>query len=106
MKRVIRVGAINIVTHPHSVEGYKNLIQKVERRKQAARIRGDRFGMISVPDYPAIAKRDSVLHGFIGTFTKIDADSDWISTRTGRRAQEEERQVLQNLPKDGLHNHR
>lgn len=101
MQRVVRVGALNIVTHPHDATGYQDLIRKVHNRRKAARIRADRFGMISLPTFAENPKRrDAFVEGLVGTFTRINAESDWINVRTGQKAEEEDRQALQNLPKN------
>jgi hypothetical protein len=64
---------------------------KVKGRRRAARIRGDRFGLItaisknSKPDKPG-----AFLDGFVGAFTQIDEKSDWINLNTGKRAETDE----------------
>ncbi len=106
MDRVVRIGALNIVNHPHNAEGYQDLIRLVHNRRKAARVRSDRFGMISLPTFAENPKRaDAFTEGLVGTFTKIDANSDWINIRTGQKAEEEDRQALQNLPRNLQPNH-
>lgn len=101
MKRSVRIGVLNIVTHPHSGEIYQELIRKVHRRKKAGRIRGDRFGMISMPEYSKFPnKAGAFVMGNVGTFTQIDSESDWINISTGLKAEAEEKEALRFLPKD------
>lgn len=106
MDRVIRVGALNIVTHPHTAQGYSDLVARVRRRKKAVRIRGDRFGMISIAAQPGNPRtRNATVNGILGTFTRIDADSDWINVTTGLKAEDQDRAALENLPRNLQPNH-
>lgn len=88
MERVIRLGALNVVTQPHSTSGYVNLIRRVYERRQAARVRGDRFGMISTlaaSGGASIGRRSSV-NGWITCFTMIDQSGEWVDVSTGQLA--------------------
>ncbi len=99
MKRVIHIGAINVVTHPHASSRYQELLKSVHKRRKAARIRADRFGMISllVPSERP-TRASAFAEGLIGTFTKIDASSDWINVSTGLKAEDSDRLVIQKIP--------
>ncbi|WP_083537605.1 DUF4747 family protein [Pseudoxanthomonas mexicana] len=91
MERTLRLGALNIVTHPHSAPGYQRLIQLVRNRRMASRIRGDRFGLLtflSLAEKPRAA--GAFVQGLIGTFTQIKKDGDWINLTTGKNADADE----------------
>lgn len=98
MERVLRLGVLNIVTQPHSATRYMELVQMVKRRNKAARMRGDRFGVIGtlgVPENPKAA--GAFVQGTITTFTQIDVDGDWVNVSTGQKAQDAERLEI-NIP--------
>lgn len=95
MERVIRLGALNIVTQPHSPERYQALLQRVKNRRKAGRIRSDRFGVIGtmgVPEDPR--KLGAFLEGIITTFTQIDVEGDWVNVSTGVKAEDVERRLI------------
>lgn len=98
MERVMRLGALNIVAQPHSAEIYEHLIKAARRKRGAARIRSDRFGMLSSATGP-VQGVESYIDGRITTFTRIDADSDWINVRSGKAAIEDDLAGL-NIPKN------
>lgn len=98
MERVIRLGVLNVVTQPHSAELYMRLLQKTKNRRMAARIRGDRFGVIGtmgVPEDPR--KAGAFVQGTITTFTQIDVEGDWVNVSTGQKAEDAEREQI-NIP--------
>lgn len=100
MERVVRLGVLNIVTQPHSPETYQALLLKVKNRKRAARIRGDRFGLLTaMAKSSQPRKADAFIDGFIGTFTQIDEKSDWINLNTGKRAETDDLNEVK-IPKD------
>lgn len=98
MERVIRLGALNIVTQPHSAARYQELLFKVKNRRKAGRMRGDRFGMLglmSKTDHPG--KSGAYIEGLITTFTQINVDGDWANIFTGAKAEEADIEGL-NIP--------
>lgn len=99
MEKVIRVGALNIVTQPHSQKNYERLIKMLSRSRRASRIRGDRFGRVTSAPDPVGPSSEPYVDGQIGTFTQIDVDGDWMNTRSGKVAEIEEKAGL-SIPKD------
>jgi len=95
MERIIRLGALNIVTQPHSPDRYQALLQHVRKRQKAGRIRSDRFGVIGTLGVPDSAKRaDAYAQGTLTTFTQIDVEGDWVNVITGEKAEDGERQLI------------
>lgn len=99
MEKVIRVGALNIVTQPHSAKNYERLIRMLGRSRRAARIRGDRFGQIAFAPEAGGPSSEPYVEGLIGTFTQIDVDGDWMNVRSGKVAESDEKAGL-SIPKD------
>ncbi|WP_353080064.1 DUF4747 family protein [Stenotrophomonas sepilia] len=94
MEKVIRVGALNIVTQPHSPKTYELLIQKLGRTRRAGRIRGDRFGLVTLAPKAGGPASDPYVQGLIGTFTRIDVKGDWMNVKSGKVAESDDKQGL------------
>jgi hypothetical protein len=81
---IMRSGILNIRTHPHDEETYNELMQSFFDLRRATKIRGDRYGVISLlernPD------DDGMLRGVLTTFTKIDENSDWFDLENMKEA--------------------
>lgn len=97
MDKVIRVGALNIVTQPHSAKTYELLIRKLGRTRKAGRIRGDRFGLVTLASQSGGPASDPYVEGLLGTFTRIDVKGDWMNVRSGKVAESDDKQGL-NIP--------
>ncbi|MEG8018786.1 DUF4747 family protein [Sphingomonas sp. LR55] len=72
----LAVGALNIRLHPHSPELYDEYLQAIYGLRMPVRIRGDRFGMITLLDRRGAEK--GLITGYLRTFTKIDPKSRWF----------------------------
>lgn len=72
----LAVGALNIRLHPHSPELYDGYMQALYGLRLPVRIRGDRFGMITLLDRRSID--EGLIRGVLRTFTKIDPNSRWF----------------------------
>jgi hypothetical protein len=72
----LAVGALNIRLHPHSPELYDEYLQALYDLRLPIRIRGDRFGMITLLDRRSA--EEGLIKGFLRTFTKIDPKSKWF----------------------------
>ena len=70
------VGALNMRLHPHSPEIYDSFLDMLYKLRRPVRIRGDRFGMITILDRRGID--DGMIRGVLRTFTKIDPNSRWF----------------------------
>jgi hypothetical protein len=95
MERTLRLGALNVVTQPHSAPGYQRLIELVRNRRMAVRIRADRFGLftfLTPSQKPRTA--GAYAQGLIGTFTQINEDGDWINLATGKNAEHDDLQKI------------
>jgi hypothetical protein len=74
------VGGLNIRLHPHSPELYDDFLRALYELRRPVRIRGDRFGMITLLDRRSID--DGIIRGFLRTFTKIDVNAKWFDERS------------------------
>nr|WP_299856231.1 DUF4747 family protein [Sphingomonas bacterium] len=72
----LAVGALNVRLHPHSPEIYDAFLNALYQLRLPVRIRGDRFGMITLLDRRGID--DGLIRGVLRTFTKIDPNSRWF----------------------------
>lgn len=72
----VRSGILNIKTHPHDERRYADLMRSLYSLKRAAKLRGDRYGIISLLDNRTSS--DGLLHGVLMTFTRVDQDSAWF----------------------------
>lgn len=98
MERIIRLGALSISTQPHSAARYQDLLHKVKNRRKAARLRGDRFGYITLLSREDHPRRDGAfIQGLLTTFTQINVDGDWFNMTTGKLAEFDERSEI-NIP--------
>lgn len=72
----LAVGALNVRLHPHSPELYDEYLEALYDLRLPIRIRGDRYGMITLLDRRNI--EEGLIKGFLRTFTKIDPKSKWF----------------------------
>lgn len=72
----IAVGALNVRLHPHSPEIYDAFLGALYALRRPTRIRGDRFGMITILDRRKID--EGLISGVLRTFTKIDPNARWF----------------------------
>lgn len=76
----LSVGALNVRLHPHSPELYDQYLQALYALKQPVKLRGDRFGMITLLNRRELD--DGIIHGMIRTFTKIDLSGQWFDEQS------------------------
>lgn len=88
--------AANIVTQPHSRDGYERLIRAFYSAKRPVKLRGDRYALIT-----SLAWRrergqseNAVATGTISTFTNVDLNAPWLNTETGAAAEDQETQTI------------
>jgi Domain of unknown function (DUF4747) len=72
----VAVGALNVRLHPHSPEIYDAFLSELYSLRLPVRIRGDRYGMITLLDRRGID--DGIIRGTLRTFTKIDQNARWF----------------------------
>lgn len=76
----LSVGALNVRLHPHSPELYDQYLQALYSLKQPVKLRGERYGMITLLDRREID--DGIIHGMVRTFTKIDFSGQWFDEQS------------------------
>lgn len=86
MARKIKVtsGIINIRLHPHEDGTYQDFIEKIYDLKQAVRIHGDRYAMLSLLNKSE--KNYGIYTGLLSTFTKIDTSEPWFDAKSLKEA--------------------
>lgn len=94
-KRKIRVGMLNIVTHPHSAESYLQLFD--DSIKVDVRMGGDLRARISSVAPMGSDPLDGI-QGYIFRSTKLDLDSPALDMKSGKAIDPEELKGL--LPED------
>ncbi|WP_298467281.1 DUF4747 family protein [uncultured Erythrobacter sp.] len=75
-KALMRSGVINIRAHPNSEYVYASLIQRAYQLKAGTKLRGDRYGVISLLNTDTLEA--GFVEGILTTFTKVDTDSEWF----------------------------
>lgn len=80
MARRIKIasGVLNIALHPHSPEVYRHFILDAFELKKPVRLRGDRYGIISLVHRQK--SEDGYISGVITTFTRLDPEGSWFDT--------------------------
>lgn len=76
----LEIGGINIKAHPHSAEIYRDLMDLLYSLKKVVKIRGDRFGLITMVDYSD--DDEDFIYGVLSTFIAIELDGDWFNAQT------------------------
>jgi hypothetical protein len=78
MARQIKVssGLLNIALHPHSPDIYASFIDALFALKRPVRLRGDRYGIISLVHRDR--SDDGFVSGVITTFIRLDMDGNWF----------------------------
>lgn len=89
-KRVIRVGAVNITTHPHSAEGYVRLLNVAKDMRRAIPIRGKHYGLIGSVRPLDSAEPLGPQYGEFHRYFNLDLDGDWYNTAEQKPAEVEE----------------
>jgi len=90
MSRPIKIsaGVLNVRIHPHSPERYASFIEDLFDLREAVRLRGDRYGMLSLIDRKE--RRDGFITGIITTFINIEFEGRWFDTSDMKDATEEQ----------------
>src|SRR5690606_24644062 len=84
--RSMKVGAINITTHPHTPEDYVRLLIAARRSNIAVPIYGKSLGTIG---FLTSLKRGDPLKGVYGEFHRyfdIEIDGRWYNLEKGKQA--------------------
>lgn len=76
----LAVGALNLRLHPHSPEIYDAFLNSIYLLRRPVRVRGDRFGMITILDRRRID--EGLIKGVLRTFTKIDPKARWFDEKS------------------------
>lgn len=95
-KLKLSVGALNVRLHPHSPELYDQYLQALYDLKQPVKLRGDRYGMITLLNRRELEQ--GVIRGMLRTFTKIDFTGQWFDEEALDEAAPELLQQI-NIPK-------
>lgn len=88
--RSFQVSALNVVTHPHSPNGYVDLFKAIMQQKRPVAIRGTQHMMLG--ELRPLHQKDpeSGLFGRIYRFDHIDPDLPWFNVARHKAATEEE----------------
>jgi hypothetical protein len=89
LNRRITVGAINIVTHPHTASTYAALMEHAFSLKLAIGVFGEQRMLLRSIDR-SHEQNGNVITGTIARFTEIDPDLPWFNSETMDIAAEEE----------------
>src|SRR6188472_1014870 len=93
--RTIRVSALNIISHPHSPDGYVAMFNKATKLRIPATYFGNKAGIIG-----AFNRKDkNIYFGTMHLFTSFDQFTNWINLETGEEADQEEVDAIE-LPEN------
>lgn len=76
-EKIMKMGIINIKTHPHSSDKYINLMNDAFRLGRLVKIRGDDWGTTHYLNKTA----DGEMYGEIYRFLQIDPKAEWLDLR-------------------------
>lgn len=93
-KRIMRIGGVNIKTHPHSEDNYKKLFIDAFSSGRGMKIRGSTWGMIGSLQED-VDDGKVILYGTIYKFLNIDPKEPWLNTETKEPVMDENGQIVQ-----------
>lgn len=88
----LEAGALNVRTHPHNANTYRNLIRAAFSLKKPIKMRGDRHGLIT--SLQRVGNEASVIIGVLTTFIDLDIEGAWLNTDTLEEASDNELQSI------------
>ncbi|MBI5843308.1 MAG: DUF4747 family protein [Deltaproteobacteria bacterium] len=78
--KLLKVGILNITTHPHSPKKYIELFDDIFELSKIEKIRGSDYGMLYSLTREKFGE-SSILHGTICRFLNIDPNEPWFDTK-------------------------
>ena len=91
-KMKVEAGALNVRTHPHDADTYRELFRAAFALKQPIKLRGDRHGMITT--LQRVGLTDDLVRGVLTTFLELDLEGAWLNTETLTEASDNERDEI------------
>jgi hypothetical protein len=86
-QKTIKIGALNIVIHPHSPQRYLDLFNQAFGLRERVKYRGDRYGLFgslqAIDDRPPLEG----IHGFLYRHLELDPDEPWLDLRRYKEAE-------------------
>ncbi|HCZ9035170.1 DUF4747 family protein [Vibrio sp. 1069] len=97
--KTLKLGAISIVTHPHSPQNYLKLLKQAEKLDRPFNMRGDTWANISfIRKLEKDQKEPGPVAGEFVKYTEIDRNSEWYSIASKDVATEDELKKIKELP--------
>jgi len=93
-RRIMRIGALNIKTHPHSDDLYKDLLNDVFSSGRGMKILGSTWGMIGSLQEDKDNDK-TILFGTIYKFLNIDPNEPWLNLETREVVKDENGKFVQ-----------
>lgn len=87
---VIKIGALNIKTHPHSPENYIELFQDTFALGQSVRIHGDNYGMLGWRRFLNESSPEEGIYGEIYKYFNLDSKKPWLNVQENKKLSPEE----------------
>lgn len=96
--RKLHVGMLNIVTQPHTPQGYLDLFQLA--LNHPIKMGGDHRAVVGT--WSPIEENDPIegIQGYIFRYTEIDMDGAWLDTITKKKIDPEELEKLVKVPEN------
>ncbi|MGQ9444167.1 DUF4747 family protein [[Pasteurella] aerogenes] len=102
--RKIEISGLNIVTQPHTPEGYIELFKKMAKERQYIRIRGNDCLMLSSARPLDSNDWTKGIVGEIIKFSEIEQDRNWVNVKAGKFLEDGlEPQLPQDLKPNGAY---
>ncbi|MBE0669694.1 MAG: DUF4747 family protein, partial [Anaerolineales bacterium] len=92
--KTIKIGALNITTHPHSSEGYIRLFQEASKIKWPVNYWGNYFAKIGYLHNMDSGQPEKGLSGYIRRFIDVDKSKPWLNTKEDKEAAKEDLEEL------------
>lgn len=86
MPRTVKLGAFNIVTHPHSPANYLELFKQGRLLRQPIKVWGETYGILASVYHPLGTENSTVITGEVFTFLQLDASLNWFDIIRGEEA--------------------
>lgn len=93
-ERLLKIGCINVVTHPHSPENYISLFETINSMKKEISIGHRRkiiMGLLNEDEFEG----QRVLHGLLYKFDDLDENTEWYNTKENSEASKDDLGQLQ-----------
>lgn len=92
--KILRLGAINIVQHPHSEEKYIELFEEIAKEPRPTKIFGQYYGIIHSLE---VNKEEGYIYGKFFRYTNINNNTPWINLNENSQIVDDDGDAVQQV---------